>query len=277
VDDQSGDTKQPGTHAVGGRTDERAPLDPGEAWNNAAPAWDVFVETGADYLRTELHGPALLSLCEPVAGLRVLDVGCGQGWFARQLAERGARVVGIDIAPNQVANARRHEAERPLGIVYHELDAVLVGERWQSATFDLVTACMVLQDLPDAAAVLNGAHQVLVPGGRIAFSIPHPVTDGPFREWERDESGRPGVLKIDRYFDSGFRVVHWNMARLTAHWDAPVWHRTLSEWSALIAGTGFIIRQLVEPRPTQEQVEEIPKLEPARRLPYFLLFKLESV
>ena len=50
-----------------------------EAWDSAADAWEEFVESGADYYRTELHGPALLAVCGDVSGLRVLDVGCGQG------------------------------------------------------------------------------------------------------------------------------------------------------------------------------------------------------
>jgi len=125
---------------------EEAVLDPAAAWGEAADAWDAFVESGADYHRTELHGPALLDVCGDVRGLRVLDLGCGQGWFSRRPAGRGARVVGVDAAAPMIAHARRHEAARPLGIVYHHLDAARVAERWPAGAFDLVTACMALHD-----------------------------------------------------------------------------------------------------------------------------------
>jgi SAM-dependent methyltransferase len=253
--------------------EDPATLDPGTAWDKGAAAWDTFVESGADYYRTEIHGPALVAACEPIAGLRVLDLGCGQGWFSRQLARRGALVTGIDLSAGQIANARRHEATEPLGITYQQLNAEQIAAHWPPESFDLITACVVLHDLPDAAAVLSGARQLLVPGGRFAFSIMHPMTDLPY-DWAPGESGGHGALKIERYFDIGPRVVHWNMARLTASWESPAWHRTLSEWSDLIAEAGLRIRRLSEPRPTQEQVARFPQFEPATRLPFFLIFDL---
>lgn len=259
---------------MGDLQEDAAELDPGTAWDRAAAPWDIFVESGADFWRSEVHGPALVAACGDVTGLRVLDLGCGQGWFSRQLAQQGAKVVGVDISAAQIANAGRHEAEQPLGIAYYHLDATRVAERWPVRSFDLVTACMVLHDLPDATAVLAVARQVVVPEGRMIFSIVHPLTNTPYHGWVRDEHGRKTVMTLDRYFDVGRRIEHWNMARLTATWEAPVWHRTLSEWSEAITAAGLAIRRLSEPRPTPEQVERYPAFEPATRMPYFLIVEL---
>ena len=114
-------------------------------------------------------------------------------------------------------------------------------------------------------------HRVLVPRGRLVFSIAHPATNTPFREWERTETGEKGPLKIDRYFESGPAVLRWTMARLKYQWDTPYWRRTLAEWSSLLADAGFLIRRLHEPRPTPEQVACRPELDDAYRLPYFLI------
>ena len=242
------------------------------AWNRGARAWDEFVESGADYYRHDIHGPALLAACEPLANLRVLDLGCGQGYFCRQLAGRGAHVVGIDIAEQQIAYAQQHEARHPLGIEYHVVSATAVDRCWQPGSFDLVTACMSLHDMADPGAALRGAFQVLRPGGRMAFSLPHPCTDTPYREWERGEEGEGKALKIDRYFDSGPTIVRWTMKRLIYHWHTPYWRRTLSEWSELVAEADFLIRRLYEPRPTEEQIARNPHIEDAYRLPGFLIF-----
>jgi 2-polyprenyl-3-methyl-5-hydroxy-6-metoxy-1,4-benzoquinol methylase len=244
------------------------------AWNQGAEAWEVFVETGADYWRHEVHGPALLVACEPVAGLDVLDLGCGQGFFTRHLARRGARVTGIDLSEGQLAFARGHETQEPLGIRYELLSASEIGRRWPEPSFDRVTACMSLHDMADPGGVLAAAFGVLRAGGRLAFSIMHPFTDTPVREWEPGVDNRHGALKIDRYFDTGPAVCHWSMRRLVYHWDTPYWRRTLSEWSALIAQAGFLVRGLHEPRPTEEQARRVPKIEDARRLPSFLIFDL---
>ncbi len=257
--------------------DEALIADPAAAWDAAAEAWDDFVETGLDFWRTDVHGPPLLAACGVVAGTRALDLGCGQGWFSRQLAERGARVIGIDLSSAQIANARRHEAARPLGITYHLLDAASIADRWPAASFDLVTACMALQDTPDAGPILAASRRVLTPGGKMAFSIVHPIASSPVHEWVRDERGAKGAMGIDRYFDSGPFVLNWTMERLTRHWATPGWHRTFSEWSSLIAGAGFTIAHLAEPHPTPEQVAGNPKLETATRIPFSLIVGLRPI
>lgn len=255
-----------------GGSDGPERLDAREAWDRGAKAWDEFVEGGTDYYRTEVHGPSLLAACGKVRGLRALDLGCGQGYSSRQLAVRGARVVGVDLSEAQLANARRHEEDRPLGIAYHLLDATRVAERWPRGSFELVTACMSLQDMPDAAGALRAARVVLTEPGRLVFSLPNPLTDTPYREWERDERGEKLALKIDRYFESGPRVTRWTMARLRARWETPYWYRTLAEWSVLLDEAGFLIRRLHEARPTREQVDQNPALDDCYRLPYFLVF-----
>src|SRR4051794_35857990 len=242
--------------------DEDLISDPAMAWDLAAPAWDDFVETGLDYWRTGLHGPALLAAGGDGRGQRVLDLGCGQGWFTRQLAEYGAKVVGIDFSAGQIANAQRHEAAHPLGIQYQLLDATQISAHWPPGSFDLITACMSLHDSPHTADILSAGRQVLAPEGRVAFSIVHPVIGGPHTDWERGEDGQKGARRVDRYFETGPYVLNWRMARLTTHWSTPQWHRTLSDWIALITEAGFTVIHLDEPRPTPEQSEQNPALAP---------------
>ena len=172
---------------------------------------------------------------------------------------------------------RRHESEKPLGIEYLAIDAASVDEHWPAESYDMVTACMALHDMPEPENALLSAKRILKSGGRLVFSTPHPCTDTPFREWERDESGNKKALMIDRYFESGPGVIPWNMARLSAHWETPRWYMTLSRWSDMIADAGFMIRRMAEPRPTGEQVRQNPDLEDCYRLPYFLVFDLAGV
>jgi 2-polyprenyl-3-methyl-5-hydroxy-6-metoxy-1,4-benzoquinol methylase len=244
------------------------------AWDSAAEAWEDFVESGKDWYRSEVHGPALLRACGDVRGLNVLDLGCGQGYFSRQLARAGARVTGVDFSANQIANARKHEEDDKLGIEYLVMDAAKVDEHWTEPVFDLVTGAYSLGDMPDAEAAFRAAYLVLKPDGRLAFSDAHPCTDPGYREWERDEQGRKLSLKIDRYFETGPAYCFWNMERLKYHWNGPVWRRTIEELSAAIANAGFLVQRIHEPRPTPEQVARIPHLEDCYRLPYTLVFEL---
>jgi 2-polyprenyl-3-methyl-5-hydroxy-6-metoxy-1,4-benzoquinol methylase len=248
--------------------------DAAAAWNAGAEAWDAFVESGADCYRNEVHGPALLAACEPLRDMRVLDLGCGQGYFSRQLASRGARVSAVDISVELLALAATRERADPHGIEYCRISAAAAAGHWPSGSFDLVTACMSLQDMADPAGALRAGGALLGPGGRMVFSVPHPATETPAREWERDATGRKLALKLDRYFETGPSVFRWDMPRLEYHWSTPCWRYTLSEWTGLVADAGLFIKGLLEPRPTAEQVAANPRLDDCRRVPYFLIFSL---
>jgi 2-polyprenyl-3-methyl-5-hydroxy-6-metoxy-1,4-benzoquinol methylase len=244
------------------------------AWNRGASAWHQFVQSGADYYRWRVHGPALLQACGDVKGARVLDLGCGEGYFARELARSGAQVVGIDLSDEQVSNAQKSETSDPLGIEYRCMSASAIDGVFAACSFDLVTACMALQDMGEVSTVLQSACAVLRPQGRMLFSAPHPATDMPFREWERDDRGNKMFLKVGRYFETGPSVMQWNMSRLVYQWSTPFWRRTLQEWSDAIAEAGFLIRRIYEPRPSEDDVAIQPEVSDARDFPYFLIFDL---
>lgn len=80
-------------------------------YNEIADWYDRYLSEHPIYL--ELLLPHLLELVGEVEGERVCDLACGQGWFARELARRGARVTGIDVSGRLLEIARRHEQEEP--------------------------------------------------------------------------------------------------------------------------------------------------------------------
>lgn len=101
------------------------------------------------------------------AGERVLDVGCGEGRFAGELARAGARVVGIDIAEEALRRARRVEPELDLRLIEG-------AAPWpvEDASCDVVWAGEVLEHVADTAAWLSEVRRVLPSGGRLLLSTP---------------------------------------------------------------------------------------------------------
>jgi ubiquinone/menaquinone biosynthesis C-methylase UbiE len=120
--------------------------------------------------------PPTLALCEPLAGLRVLDLGCGEGYCARLLRKRGAReVIGVDISAQMIALAQAEEAREPLGIRYEVGQATSLAA-FPEASFDLVLSMFMFNYLgiDDTRQALAEILRVLRPSGRLVLAVPHP-------------------------------------------------------------------------------------------------------
>jgi SAM-dependent methyltransferase len=243
-----------------------------DSWDRVADAYAQSQASGRDYYRYEFFGPAQLALCGEVRGLSILDIGCGNGYFARALAQRGARVTAIDISPRMIGHAQRQEAAQPLGIEYHVLDAAALASGFGAQSFDMATSCMALQDMPAIGQVFRAVHGLLRPGCRFVPSITHPCTDTPHRVWEKDANGAKRWLCIDRYFERGsfeYTWDGWGPGFTTEGFRAP-----LEDWFGWILEAGFELRALKEPHPTEEALRKHPDLEDATRVPYYLIFDL---
>jgi ubiquinone/menaquinone biosynthesis C-methylase UbiE len=239
-----------------------------EAWDLAADPYARAQATGKDHYRYEFFGPAQIAMCGDVQGLRVLDAGCGAGYFSRAMAERGATVTAFDISSRMIEHAQALGGE----ITYEVLDAMEVQRRYAAESFDLVTSCLALQDMPDPARVLVGLRAVLKPGGRLIASIEHPCSAMPFRKWERDSAGNKRWLCVDRYFERGPISYEWK--RWGSEFTTSALHVPLEDWIQWIVQAGFTLRGMREPRPSKEAVRARPDLDDARRVPYFVIFDL---
>jgi ubiquinone/menaquinone biosynthesis C-methylase UbiE len=242
------------------------------AWDSAADIYAEGQARGRDHYRYDYFGPAQVAVCGDVAGLRVLDVGSGAGYLARELAQRGARVVGVDISSRMVAHAKSLEAREALGIEYHVGDAAELDAMLEERSFDMAVSCVALQDMPATPQVFRAVHRVLRSGGRFVASITHPCGDMPYREWELDASGRKRWLCLDRYFDRGpieYVWKGWGRAFTTAALHAP-----LEDWFGWILDAGFRIAGFREPVPSAAALAAHPDLEDATRMPYFVIFDL---
>jgi len=105
----------------------------------------------------------------PLAGARVLDVGCGGGLMSEAMAARGAHVVAIDLGGDTLGAARRHAGERGLAIDYRCVAVEQVAAE-SPASFDIVTCLEMLEHVPDPAAVVTACAAALRPGGAAFFS-----------------------------------------------------------------------------------------------------------
>lgn len=143
------------------------------AWEAIADGWTERVRSGTDTTRLFLLDPAHLEAAGDVSGRRVLDAGCGEGRFARMLADRGAKVTAFDFSSRMVELAQQAEAENPLGIEYLHADMCDLSSL-ADESFDLAVAYLTLLDVRDCEKALRELARVLRPGGELHFSSVHP-------------------------------------------------------------------------------------------------------
>ena len=144
-----------------------APLsaDIGSFQQHGSAFWDVQ----GPYRTLHQINPARLQFVERfvvLSGLRVLDVGCGGGILREALAERGATVVGIDLAASALQAAEAHRAGQ--AVEYRLESSRETAARGE--VFDVVTCMEMLEHVADPAAVLRDIHALLKPGGWAFFS-----------------------------------------------------------------------------------------------------------
>ena len=172
-----------------------------------------------------------------VAGRRVLEVGCGAGQCARWLTTQGARAVGLDLSVRQLQHSRRIDEETRVEVPVVAGTATALP--FDDDTFDVVfSAFGALQFVADARRAVAEAARVLVPGGRFAFSVTHPL------RWTMpDDPTSAGLVVTGAYWDRTPYVEEDEAGRVTYAEH----HRTLGDWVALLAGHGFRITRLEEP------------------------------
>jgi SAM-dependent methyltransferase len=199
--------------------------------------------------------PAVLALAGDVSGRTVLDAACGPGLYARELLQRGARVIAFDQSPAMICLARRRvgpNAELRVHDLAHPLHWV------PPASIDLVVAALALHYLDDRVAVLREFRRVLVPCGAVVLSTAHPTAD-----WLR--------------LGGSYFAVEPVTESLSPRHDWPVraWRLPLTALCEEFHDAGFLIERLVEPRPAPEMAQRYPddyaRLE---REPGFIAFRL---
>lgn len=105
----------------------------------------------------------------PLAGKKVVDVGCGGGILAESMAKKGADVTGIDLSEKALKVADLHSLESGVQVRYELIAAEDLAAK-EGGSFDIVTCMEMLEHVPDPASVVTACARLAKPGGRIFFS-----------------------------------------------------------------------------------------------------------
>ena len=206
--------------------------------------------------------PALRALLPDLRGLRVVDLGCGYGWFCRWAREHGAAdVLGLDVSERMLAQARSMTADTAITYTRADLEQVALPE----ASFELGCSSLALHYIVNLPGLLATVRRALVPGGRLVFSVEHPIFSASANPgWRLDAECRKS-WQVDNYFIEGPRTTDWITKGVIKQ------HRTLGTYLNLLLRLGFVLQHVEEWTATDEQIAAQPSLAEERQRPTFLL------
>ncbi|MDR6714942.1 2-polyprenyl-3-methyl-5-hydroxy-6-metoxy-1,4-benzoquinol methylase [Pseudomonas hunanensis] len=204
-----------------------------QSWQHNANAWITAIRSGAIESRRQVTDQAILLAILGRQPDRVLDLGCGEGWLLRALADRGIETVGVDGDATLVAAAQAAGAD-PVHLASYA--QVVDGDMDIGKGYDLISANFALlhQDIIPLLAALRG---LLGAGGALVIQTLHPwsVANGDYQDGWREET----------------------FAGYSGQWQPMPWYfRTLSSWLTALDMAGLNLSSLQEPQHPQSPVPQ---------------------
>jgi len=228
---------------------------------------------GYSQLPRQVHGlsggpewPAIRAMLPDLTGKRVLDLGCGFGWFARWAREAGAAAVqGLDLSERMIDRARADTSDPAIEYRIADLEEL----RLAPAAFDFAYSALAFRYVEDFGRLVREVHNALTPGAHFVFTIEHPIyMAATHPRWWTDEDGRK-TWPVNRYAIEGERRTDWFAKGVLKY------HRRIGTTLKTLIRSGFAIRQMEEFAPTAEQIAASPELEEELERPMMLLVAAE--
>jgi ubiquinone/menaquinone biosynthesis C-methylase UbiE len=206
--------------------------------------------------------PALRAMLPDLRGLKVLDLGCGFGWFCRWARQQGAaHVLGIDVSEKMLARARATTQEEAISYTRADMEQLELPPQ----SFDLVYSSLALHYVANLSPLMAQVHRSLTPGGCLVFSVEHPIFTAPAEPgWSPNAAGRK-IWPIEGYLDEGPRSTDWLAKGVVKQ------HRTLATYINMLIRLGFSLANVEEWGPSEDQVAAQPQWADERQRPPFLL------
>lgn len=198
-----------------------------DCWElNAAP-WSKAISEGSIESRIAVTNDAIVQVLEQLPGEHVLDIGCGEGWLCRVLAQQGKTTIGIDATNALIERARRLSNQVFLNLGYHQL-----RQRLRSQSFDVAVCNFSLLGKQSTEQVFHAAQTLLAPSGHFVLQTIHPSSVNTKLDAQEEGTWIPGSW--DGFSDDFSNPAAW-------------FFRSLDGWLTLFAQHDIVVSDIIEP------------------------------
>ncbi|HEJ9059145.1 TPA: class I SAM-dependent methyltransferase [Serratia fonticola] len=211
--------------------------------------------------------PTIRSILPDLQGKKVVDLGCGYGWFCHSAREQGAaQVLGMDLSEKMLGKAKEMTEDPAIEYRQQDLEALQLP----AASFDLVYSSLTLHYIEDLGKLFATVYQALVNGGEFIFTAEHPIYTAPKHQgWLVDEAGQKS-WPINGYQQEGQRISNWLAEGVIKQ------HRMLGTYINLLVQQGFTIRYLNEWGPSAQQIADNPALDEEKERPMIFILAVQK-
>ncbi len=245
---------------------------PETSWGGVADWYNQLLSTDEDSFQRRVILPNLLRLVAPKAGLRVLDLACGSGFFSRELLAACpslAPITAVDLSAELIALAKQAETKN---ISYFVAPAHKLGIV-EKASQDVVMSILAIQNIAEVKEVFAEVRRVLAPGGRLLLVLNHPAFRIPkFSAWGWDEAEGRQYRRVDRYLSEQRSEIQMHPGSAPGVTTLS-FHRPLQWYAKLLTNQGFVISRLeewVSHRESQRGPRQVAEDLARKEIPLFL-------
>ncbi|WP_394120513.1 class I SAM-dependent methyltransferase [Planococcus donghaensis] len=208
-----------------------------------------------------IEKPVIYELLGVFQNKRVLDLGCGDALFGKELLESGAlHYHGVEGSEQMC----RLASVNLTGLDAQITKSTMEGFDFPESEYDIIASRLAMHYLPEVDQVFRNIHMSLKDNGRFVFSVQHPLTTSSFES--KKNGDKRGSWIVDEYFDEGVRQEPWIDKIVVKH------HRTIESYFSALTKAGFTVTGLQEGKPKPQYFEEEQEYIRRKRIPVILAF-----
>ncbi|TSC62103.1 MAG: hypothetical protein G01um101448_477 [Parcubacteria group bacterium Gr01-1014_48] len=246
------------------------------SWGRVADWYDAHLENSEDTYQSRVILPNILRILDLKKDERVLDLGCGQGFFSRAFLKTGAHVEGCDISEELIQLAKK---ESPKEIAFHtaSADALLFAK---NGSFNVVVCILALQNIENLSGTLSEVARVLLSDGRFVIVLNHPAFRIPkFSSWGWDEEGAVQYRRVDRYLSARSASIDMHPGKQTKQ-QTISYHCSLQDFFKAFTKTGFVVTRLEEwisHKKSEKGPRQFAEDRSRKEIPLFLMLETQKL